>query len=111
MLKIDKELFQWESERYVYVSNQASSITHIQFYNRENSFAPEVPVENGKAQIPDCLLKEALPIVALGCKQVSNSSQVMCRKTFKVLKRARPESYIDTSENFKEIVYDGGVEI
>jgi hypothetical protein len=29
MLKIDKELFQWETERYVYVSNQASSITHI----------------------------------------------------------------------------------
>ena len=111
MLKIDKELFQWEKERYVYVDDKASSITHIRFYNRENSIAPEVPVESGKAQIPDCLLKEALPIVALGCKQVSSGSQVVCRKTFKVLKCARPANYIDTSESFKEVIYDGGVEI
>lgn len=110
MLKIDREIFQWEKERYVYVSN-SSSITHVQFYNRENSIAPEVPIENGKAKIPNNLLKEALPIVALGCKQVSDGSQVICRRTFKVLKRARPESYIDTSEDFKDVVYDGGVEI
>ena len=111
MLKIDRELFQWEKERYVYLSGNTSSITHIQFYNRENGIAPEIPVESGKAQIPDCLLKEALPIVALGCKQVSGGSQVVCRRTFKVLRRARPESYIDTSDNLKEVIYDGGVEI
>ena len=29
MLKIDRELFQWEKERYVYVDDKASSITHI----------------------------------------------------------------------------------
>lgn len=111
MLKIDGELFQWEKKRYVYLSSNTSSITHIQFYNHENSIAPEIPVENGKVQIPDYLLKEALPIVALGCKQVSGGSQVICRKIFKVLRRARPESYIDTSDDFKEIIYDGGVEI
>lgn len=47
MLKIDKELFQWEKERYIIVMD--STITHVQFYNREDGFAQEVRVVDGKA--------------------------------------------------------------
>ena len=111
MLKIEKELFQWEKERYVFVESNNSSITIIQFYNKDNSTAPEVPVVNGKAKIPNYLLKNYLPIVALGCSEVSGGTQVICRKVFKVLKRARPEFYIDDDENIKDVIYDGGVEI
>ena len=109
MLKIDKELFQWEKERYIIVMD--STITHVQFYNREDGFAQEVRVVDGKAQIPNKFLKEALPIVALECKQVMTGSQVLGRRVFKVLKRARPENYVDTDDGFKDIVYDGGVEV
>lgn len=111
MLKIEKELFQWEKQRYVLVDGNETSITHIQFYNKEKSYGPEIPVVNGKAQIPNYLLKDSLPIVALGCIQVGNGTQVLCRRTFKVLKRARPEFYIDDNEQIKDIIYDGGVEV
>ncbi len=111
MLKIEKELFQWEKDRYVFVDENDSSITHIQFYNKENGQGPEIPVRNGKAQIPNYLLKESLPIVALGCIQVANGTQVLGRKVFKVLKRARPEFYVDDNNDIKDVIYDGGVEV
>ena len=42
-LWIEKELFQWETERYVNISldSSDSQITFIQFYNNENEFLEE----------------------------------------------------------------------
>lgn len=120
MLKIDKELFQWEKGRFVKVSND--SITAVEFYNKKSKYGDEVSVENGKAQIPNKLLKEALPIAALACvDDGDNGTKVISRKTFKVLARPKPEFYVDDDEpdvpdvpDVPDIpgldtIYDGGV--
>ena len=67
-LWIEKELFQWETERYVNISQDSKSlITFIQFYNDKSKIGPEIPLENDKAKIPDYLLEESLPIMAVAC--------------------------------------------
>ena len=113
-LYIEKELFQWEKNRYVFVNRteNESAISCIQFYNSKSRTGPEIPLENGKAKIPNYLLKDYLPIVALGCTTDSEGTQVICRRTFKVLKRARPEFYVDDEDSVvKDVIYDGGVEV
>ena len=42
-------------------------ITFIQFYNNKSQIGPEIPLENNKAKIPDYLLEESLPIMAVAC--------------------------------------------
>ena len=68
-LWIDKELFQWEEDRYVNVllEEDDETITYVQFYNNVDEIGPKVPLENGKAKIPDYLLQESLPIMAVAC--------------------------------------------
>lgn len=118
MLKIDKELFQWEKGRCVIVSSTNPEITTVQFYNKKSKFGPEALVVDGKAQIPNFLLKDSLPIVALACTDDENGTKVISRKTFKVLARPKPEFYVDDDEGPSnpdipgiDVVYDGGVEI
>ncbi len=119
-LKIEKELFQWEKGRYVLVSSSQNDpiISCIQFYNKKSKIASEIAVENNKAQIPNQLLKEDLPIVALACTEDENGTQVITRKVFKVLSRVKPEYYVDDEpiipdepDTTIDIIYDGGIEI
>ena len=117
MLKIEKELFQWEKGRFVLVSDE--TITSIEFYNKKSKYSDQVEVENGQAQIPNKLLKESLPITALACiNDNENGTKIISRKTFKVLARPRPESYVDDEDDPVvpgpdtpdiNIIYDGGV--
>jgi hypothetical protein len=121
MLAIEKELFQWEKGRYVIVNNP--TITTVEFYNKKSEYGDEVSVENGQAQVPNKLLKEALPIAALACvDHGDNGTKVISRKTFKVLARPRPEFYIDDDDDpvtpdepetpdipGLDVIYDGGV--
>lgn len=109
MLSIDRELFQWEKERNVIVDS-SKQITYVQFYNDKTKEGPEVAVVNGVAKIPNYLLKESLPITALGYVKTLTETKIVCRKTFRVLKRARPQSYVDDSFEIIDIIYDGGVE-
>ena len=113
VLKIEKELFQWEKDRYVFIELEETEpkISYIQFYNQKSKYGPEIPVEEGKAKIPNYLLKENLPIFALACINNLGETQVICRREFKVLKRARPEFYIDDEDTSKDLVYDGGMEV
>lgn len=112
-LKIDKELFQWEKGRVVILERKDDEpeISYIQFYNKKSSYGPEIPVIDGVAEIPNYLLKEKLPIVALACVDKNGQNQVITRKTFKVLGRAKPEYYIDDNDTSKDVIYDGGVEV
>lgn len=98
-LWIDKELFQWEVDRYVYLSTEDSDakITFIQFYNGKSKTGPEIPMEENKAKIPDYLLQESLPIMAVACTGSKGSTQVIGRRKFKVIKRAKPETVIEQS--------------
>lgn len=107
-LDIEKELFQWEKERFVIVNDK--QITYVQFYNKKSKYGSEVPVKEGKALIPNYLLKESLPIIALACSGSSGKTQVLNRREFKVLGRAKPENYID-DDVIREIIYDGGMEL
>ena len=118
MLKIEKELFQWEKGRYVYISTEHPEITTIEFYNKKSKMGIEVYVVDQKAKIPNMLLKESLPIVALACSDTVDGTKVLSRKVFKVLARPKPEFYVDDDEEPGnpdipgiDVIYDGGVEI
>lgn len=107
---IDKELFQWEKNRYVNILSEEKDpeLTFIQFYNDRSGSSPEVPLSNNQAKIPDYLLKENLPIMVVVCTGQKNETQVVGRREFKVIRRARPDSYLDAN---KHIIYDGGEEV
>ena len=120
VLKIEKELFQWEKDRYVFIELEETDpkITCIQFYNQKSKYGPEIPIEEGKAKIPNYLLKESLPIMAVACIGSIGETQVVGRREFKIIKRIKPENYINDSDDpndpdntNKEIIYDGGVEV
>lgn len=107
-LWIERELFQWEKNRYVYFSNDSEQeVTYIQFYNNKSGRSIEVSLEQNKAKIPDVLLSESLPIMAVACTGKRGEGHVLFRRQFKVIKQPRPESYTDAD---KYIVYDGGEE-
>ena len=112
MITIDKELFQWETGRYVTIEDNFSFITSVQFYNSKSKYSFDVKVEKGQALIPNDLLKEDLPIIALGCVKKDENEQVVCRKSFQVIPRPSPVTY--SAEDGPEIpgidvVYSGGV--
>ena len=115
VIRIDKELFQWEKNRYVYVdsSTEEPVITYVQFYSGQDRLGPEIKLEGGKAKIPNRLLQKSLPITALACiGDLEEGTQVIARRAFKVIPRAKPESYSDNeSEEGIEVISDGGVEV
>lgn len=116
MLSIDKELFQWEKGRYVNVDKNHPEITTIEFSNKKSNYGSEVLVVDNKAAIPNYLLKEKYPILALACTEDSDGTKVVTRKVFKVFERPKPEYYVDDDDLDVEedipgidIIYDGGV--
>ena len=48
MITTDKELFQWEKNRYVFIFN--SEATFVQFYNKNSFEAKVVPISNSMAK-------------------------------------------------------------
>ena len=109
-MRIDKELFQWEKNRYVTFSFQEQVPSYFTFYNPKSKLSLEIFPQGDKVKIPDILLKEALPITVEACIGEIGEGQVIDRHTFKVLKRPRPENYIDKEEE-NYIIYGGGEEI
>lgn len=120
MLKIEKELFQWEKGRYVIIDDKHPEILTVEFYNSKSKNTKEVLVEDGRARIPNEFLKTELPVVALACTQKDFRKQVVARETFKIFPRPKPEYYIDSDEDDPitppkpdgpsvDIVFDGGV--
>lgn len=111
-LIIDKELFQWEKDRAVHIisSLEEPQISCVQFYNKRVQYGPEVPLLNGSAKIPNFLLEEPYPIMALACIGEPGDTKVIARKEFKVIKRTKPEQYEEEEEE-KYVIYDGGEEM
>jgi hypothetical protein len=127
-LYLDKELFQWEKNRYVFLELEDGDpqISHIQFYNKNSNLGPEIEIINNSAKIPDYLLEEKLPVIAIACTGESGKTLAIMRKEFKILERVRPEKYTDESNEppvpgkpgyddeivyDEEIIYDGGEEL
>ena len=109
---INKELFQWEKNRYVYINLEEGEDlpSYLQFYNKKSKKALQRNISEGKALIPNQLLKQNLPIMVLACLANDNETLVLTRKEFKVLSCPKPENYID-DETGIEIIYDGGMEV
>ena len=119
-IRIEKELFQWEEGRYVYIETKENEpkISSMQFYNKKSKFAPVAFVEGNRAQIPNSLLKEHFPITVLACfEDEMGNIQVAKRKEFEVLKRTVPEYAYEGDpdedndpEIDEDVIYDGGEE-
>lgn len=109
-IQIDKELFQWEKNRYINFSFQDQNPSYFTFHNPKSKMSLEVFPQGNKVKIPSNLLKEALPITVEACIGDVGEGQVIGRRVFKVLKRPRPENYIDKEEEIY-VIYDGGEEI
>lgn len=90
-IKIDKELFQWERDREVFVDldKEEPQTLYAQFYNSKTQKSPLFLLEDYKAFIPDELLYQSLPITVLICTE----TRVLARKEFRVLKRPKPEAF------------------
>ena len=114
-IRIDKELFQWEKNRYVYVdsSTEEPVITYVQFDGGKERIGSEAELKDGKAKIPNYLLRNSLPITALACiGSLEEGTQVIARRTFKVIPRAKPDTYFNDEEDVGiEVIYEGGVEV
>ena len=110
---IDKELFQWEKNRYVHIETMENepAVSCVQKKKKKSVYGPEIPLKDNKAKIPDDLLTDYLPIMAVACVGLEGYTQPINRREFKVIKRAKPENYVDDSDEEKSIIYDGGVEI
>lgn len=127
---VDKELFQWEKNRYILLEAEPAEEqpTFAQFYNSRMSVSLDNPVVNGKVKIPPQLLEQDIPIMVIVCSGSYENAHVISRKEFKVIRRARlgngfngsggseepdipdvPDTP-DTPDTDKDIIYDGGEE-
>lgn len=112
-ITIDKELFQWEKGRYVFIELlQGETATFVQFYNSKTLESYNEPLINGRSKIPNSLLKNNSPIMAVVCSGTPEQNKVIARREFRVIKRAKPENYTeDEEDNIIHVIYDGGEEI
>lgn len=111
---VEKELFQWEKNRQVFVIQEPGDpiITCVQFYNKNNCTGQEVPLRGNVAMIPNYLLREPYPIMAVACTGTIGDTKAIGRREFRVIKRARPENYYANEEGkIRHIIYDGGEEL
>ena len=107
----DKELFQWEKNRYIQIEPDiGQNLTYVQFDNNNTKDGILVLIQNNTAKIPDVLLKDKIPIMANICEGPKEATRVITRKQLKIIPRSKPESYRDEEDVYKEIIYDGGEE-
>lgn len=109
---INKELFQWEKDRWIYIETLENEpeISYVQFYNQKSTYGPEVKLKDNKAKIPNYLLKDYFPIMAVACVGEEGSGKAVSRRKFRVIKRVKPENYTDDLDEGIEVIYDGGIE-
>lgn len=127
---VDKELFQWEKNRYILIKTDSASEelpTFAQFYNKKMLESLDNPVIDNKVKIPNQLLEYNIPVMVVVCSGPHEDAHVISRKEFKIIRRAKPgngSEYPDEPENpdipdvpggdcpiDKDIIYDGGEEV
>ena len=99
-IKIEKELFQWEKGRKVFLisENQEPAATILEFYNKNSKLGEAEVLEGNYAYIPDYLLKTATPLTILACFGEIGKTYPVKRKEFRVIPRPRPENYEEPEE-------------
>lgn len=110
---VDKELFQWEKNRYILIKTDSASEelpTFAQFYNKKMLKSLDNPVIGNKIKIPNQLLEYDIPVMVVVCAGTYEDAHAISRKEFKIIKRAKPENGAEDPTN-KDIIYDGGEEV
>ena len=127
---VDKELFQWEKNRYIFIKTDSASEelpTFAQFYNKKMSKSLDSPVIDNKIKIPNQLLEYDIPVMVVVCTGSYKEAHAISRREFKIIRRAKPgNGFEDPDEpeipdipdvpggddpTDKDIIYDGGEEV
>ena len=93
---VGKELYQWDTGRYVQITGIEAEYAHIA--NKGDSKAPIMDIADSQAKIPDYLLQTGKTL----CVYAVKDGITVESKTFYVLKRERPENYVyeDDQRNY-----------
>ena len=93
---IGKALYQWDTGRYVSVTDIEAD--HVHIANKGDSKAPIMELSDSKAKIPDYLLQTGKQI----CVYAVKDGITVESKTFSVTLRERPENYVyeDDQRNY-----------
>lgn len=121
---VNKELFQWEKNRYVLIKTDSASEelpTFAQFYNKKMLKSLDSPVIDNKIKIPNQLLEYDIPVMVVVCTGSYEDAHAISRKEFKIIRRAKPENGSENPDEpdipgeddptDKDIIYDGGEEV
>lgn len=121
---VDKELFQWEKNRYIFIKTDSASEelpTFAQFYNKKMLKSLDSPVIDNKIKIPNQLLEYDIPVMVVVCTGSYEDAHAISRKEFKIIRRAKPENGSENPDEpdipseddptDKDIIYDGGEEV
>lgn len=127
---VDKELFQWEKNRYIFIKTDSASEelpTFAQFYNKKMSKSLDSPVIDNKIKIPYQLLEYDIPVMVVVCTGSYEEAHAISRREFKIIRRAKPGNGSEDPDDpeipdipdvpggdgptDKDIIYDGGEEV
>lgn len=91
-----KELYQWDTNRYINLGDEIADATKVHFGNGVFERSIDVPIEDKKALIPDVLLQYARPLkVWLFVGEASNG-YTKVEHVFQVKARNKPSDYVFT---------------
>ena len=91
-----KELFQWDTNRYIILNDQIGDAAEIHFANGVFSRSIDVKIEDGKALIPDVLLQYARPLKVWVFVGEASNGYTKVEHVFKVNERNKPSDYVFT---------------
>ena len=91
------ELWQWDTGRKIVVDDKSVSEVHYSKYSSTQAITREVI--NGKADIPDFLLKDTHAVTVYAYSGSIENGYTMAEKTFNVAKKPKPANYIETEED------------
>lgn len=91
-----KELFQWDTNRYIVLDNQIGDVAEIHFANGVFNRSIDIKVEEGKALIPDVLLQYARPLRVWVFVGEPSDGYTKVEHVFKVNDRNKPSDYVFT---------------
>ena len=91
------ELWQWDTGRKIVVDDKSVSEVHYSKYSSTQAIIREVV--NGKAEIPNFLLQDTHAVTVYAYSGSTENGYTMAEKTFDVVKKPKPASYVGTNED------------
>ena len=91
------ELWQWDTGRKIVIDDKSVSEVHFSKYSSNQAITREVV--NGKAEIPNFLLQDTHAVTVYAYSGSIENGYTMAEKTFDVVKKPKPASYVGTNED------------